>query len=261
MWAAAPGGDPRALADPPSTLSPMFGSEPRPTAAVAPRPEAPGPATITIHPMSKRSVTIPKHGDQKVFVRGICTLPPSARASKTCAGVRLGGHGDREPEPIGLRPVVAPVGGHQRGAADPERGVHDLLLEALLEHPGRRRLGALVVPHHHLDLGPECLAVELDRLLAAAGEEQVRGDGRGGHPHPPFGSVVGSRAGGHRGPSRLAHPLVDRAARRIDDGSRIARRSPEPGEVEQRADLDRAESSRPGAGRRRGRPRRGSRRG
>src|SRR5690242_16178848 len=39
--------------------------------------------TLTIQPMPKRSATIPKRGDQKVFVSGIRTSPPSARAAKT----------------------------------------------------------------------------------------------------------------------------------------------------------------------------------
>src|SRR5262245_59153343 len=36
--------------------------------------------TLIIHPTPKRSVTMPKQGDQKVLVSGICTWPPSARA-------------------------------------------------------------------------------------------------------------------------------------------------------------------------------------
>jgi hypothetical protein len=38
-------------------------------------------ATVTIQPTPKRSVTMPKHGDQNVLPRGICTCPPSASAS------------------------------------------------------------------------------------------------------------------------------------------------------------------------------------
>jgi D-galactarolactone cycloisomerase len=40
------------------------------------------PGTLTIQPTPKRSVSIPKHGDQKVLPSGICTCPPSASAAK-----------------------------------------------------------------------------------------------------------------------------------------------------------------------------------
>src|SRR5205823_2376947 len=38
--------------------------------------------TVTIQPMPKRSVTMPKQGDQKVLPMGICTWPPLANALK-----------------------------------------------------------------------------------------------------------------------------------------------------------------------------------
>src|SRR5262249_37166342 len=40
------------------------------------------PGTLTIQLMPNLSVTIPKHGDQKVFASGIVTLPPSLNAAK-----------------------------------------------------------------------------------------------------------------------------------------------------------------------------------
>lgn len=40
-------------------------------------------ATLTIHGVPKRSVTMPKPGDQKVLVKGMPTWPPSARPSNT----------------------------------------------------------------------------------------------------------------------------------------------------------------------------------
>src|SRR5215510_434494 len=52
--------------------------------------------------------------------------------------------------------------------------MHDLVVAAWRDHTGRRRLRAFFIAHHHLDLGAERLLVELDRLLAAAVEEQIR---------------------------------------------------------------------------------------
>src|SRR6516164_5963023 len=52
--------------------------------------------------------------------------------------------------------------------------MHDLIVAAGRNPVGRRRLRAVLETHHHLDLGAERLLVELDRLLAAAVEEQIR---------------------------------------------------------------------------------------
>src|SRR5262249_8754218 len=52
--------------------------------------------------------------------------------------------------------------------------MHDLVVAARRDHAGGRRLRAFLIAHHHLDLGAERLLVELDRLLAAAVEEQIR---------------------------------------------------------------------------------------
>src|SRR5262245_54250338 len=52
--------------------------------------------------------------------------------------------------------------------------MHDLVVAAGRNHAGRRRLRAFLIAHHHLDLGAECLLVELDRLLAAAVKKQIR---------------------------------------------------------------------------------------
>src|SRR5262245_42753426 len=52
--------------------------------------------------------------------------------------------------------------------------MHDLVVAAGRNHAGRRRFRAFLIAHHHLDLGAERLLVELDRLLAAAVEEQIR---------------------------------------------------------------------------------------
>ena len=40
------------------------------------------PTTLIIQAMPKRSVSMPKRGDQKVLVSGICTWPPSDSAEK-----------------------------------------------------------------------------------------------------------------------------------------------------------------------------------
>src|SRR5262245_52239695 len=54
-------------------------------------------ATLTIHPTPKRSLTIPKRDDQKVFVSGICTCPPSARAANfRSASASFGTASERE---------------------------------------------------------------------------------------------------------------------------------------------------------------------
>src|SRR4029434_2700924 len=52
--------------------------------------------------------------------------------------------------------------------------MHDPVLTAGREHAGRRRLRAFLETHHHLDLGPKRLLVEVKRLLAAAVENQIR---------------------------------------------------------------------------------------
>src|SRR5262245_59722789 len=52
--------------------------------------------------------------------------------------------------------------------------MHDLVVAARRDHAGGRRLRAFLIAHHHLDLGAERLLVELDRLFAAAVEEQIR---------------------------------------------------------------------------------------
>ena len=38
---------------------------------------------MTIHPTPKRSATMPKRGEKKVLVSGICTWPPSASAANS----------------------------------------------------------------------------------------------------------------------------------------------------------------------------------
>jgi len=67
------------------------------------------------------------------------------------------------------------VGRHQHAVADPECGMHDLVLVA-----GRAtavgRVRAVPVAHQHVDLRAECLPVEVDRLFAATIEEQIRLD-------------------------------------------------------------------------------------
>src|SRR4029450_3983603 len=49
--------------------------------------------------------------------------------------------------------------------------MHDLVVAAGRNHAGLR---AFLETHHHLDLGPKRLLVEVKRLLAAAVESQIR---------------------------------------------------------------------------------------
>jgi hypothetical protein len=175
------------------------------------------------------------------------------------AGLRLRRDGEREPDAVELRPVVAAVGRHERHAADAERGVHDLLLEPRLEHPGGRRLRALVEAHHPLDLGAEGLAVELQRLLAAAGEVQVRGDGRARHD---FSSPSGPVCPGHavaNGRRRHVRRVVERG-RRGSTGPPLFFRALFAARTGRTAGAPRRRrASRPGARRRSSGPRRGPR--
>src|SRR5215472_17580499 len=88
-------------------------------------------------------------------------------------GFVLGVDGEREALEFRLA-VRAAVGCHHVLAADAQARMHDLVVAAGRNHAGRRRLRAFLIAHHHLDLGAQRLLVELDRLLAAAVEEQIR---------------------------------------------------------------------------------------
>src|SRR5436305_13487287 len=88
-------------------------------------------------------------------------------------GFVLGIDGQREALEFRLA-LRAPVGCHHWGIADAKTRMHDLVLAAGGNHAGRRRLRAFLVAHHHLDLGPKRLLIEVERLLAAAVEEQIR---------------------------------------------------------------------------------------
>jgi hypothetical protein len=85
----------------------------------------------------------------------------------------LGVEGEREALEFRLALGVA-VGRHDIRAVDAKACVHDLVLAAGRNHAGRRFLRTFVEAHHHPDLGAERLLVEVDRLLAAAIEEQIR---------------------------------------------------------------------------------------
>src|SRR5260370_18438971 len=71
--------------------------------------------------------------------------------------------------------------------------MHDLVVAAGRNPVGRRRFRAVLETHHHLDLGAERLLVELDRLLAAAVEEQIRCRHGLSPLSKSFGEVVGIR--------------------------------------------------------------------
>src|SRR5262249_25983526 len=85
----------------------------------------------------------------------------------------LGIDGEREALEFRLA-LRAAVGRHHVLAADAQARMHDLVVAAGRNHAGRRRFRAFLIAHHHLDLGAQRLLVELDRLLAAAVEEQIR---------------------------------------------------------------------------------------
>ena len=130
--------------------------------------------TTTIHDTPKRSATMPKREEKKVLVNGICTCPPSASAANNrSASASFGTVSDSEkPWKARLAQALA-VGGHHRRLADAQARVHHLVLGAGRDHAGRVRFGAVLEAHEHRHLGAERAAVELDRLLAAAVEEQV----------------------------------------------------------------------------------------
>src|SRR6266404_4993651 len=57
----------------------------------------PAGGTLPIQPMPKRSVTMPKRGDQNVFVSGMRTCPPSCSAAKArSASLSFGTDSERE---------------------------------------------------------------------------------------------------------------------------------------------------------------------
>src|SRR4029077_15289402 len=57
-----------------------------------------------------------------------------------------------------------------------EARVHHLVLGAGRHHAGSRWLGAVLVAHEHHDFRADRALIELDRLFAAAVEEQIRLD-------------------------------------------------------------------------------------
>src|SRR5438309_1264787 len=71
------------------------------------------------------------------------------------------------------RAAAAAVGCQDRGVADAEAGVHDLVLAAGRDRPRRVRAGHLLEAGHERHLGPERLAVEIERLFAAAFETDM----------------------------------------------------------------------------------------
>ena len=131
-------------------------------------------ATTIIHDTPKRSATMPKREEKKVLVSGICTCPPSARAANSrSASASSGAESDSEkPWKLGL-PEASPVGSHHRRIADAEARVHHLVLGTGRHHAGWLGLRAVLEAHEHGHFRAERFAVELERLVAAAVEEQV----------------------------------------------------------------------------------------
>src|SRR6266542_2568685 len=116
-------------------------------------------------------------------------LPAVAQRREQPLGLGLAGHREREREALAARPPFAPtVGDQHRGLADTEARMHDLALGTRRDHGG---VGAVLEAHEHRHLGAERAPVELDRLLAAALEEQVGLDlHRAWHRHDSFWSGV-----------------------------------------------------------------------
>src|SRR5262245_53326398 len=93
--------------------------------------ESPQCVTLIIQPTPKRSVTMPKHGDQKVLPSGICTCPPSASAANfRPASASLAAVTDNENP---LKSAPSPQPSEAIRFASPMR--KDLCM-ILLSHPG-----------------------------------------------------------------------------------------------------------------------------
>src|SRR5262245_57489588 len=75
-----------------------------------------------------------------------------------------------------------PVREHHVAAADLEMAVHDLVRHARGRHAG---IGAVLVAHEPDHFRADRAAVELDRLVTAAVEEEIRLDLRLGCVHRP----------------------------------------------------------------------------
>ncbi len=86
-------------------------------------------ATVTIQPIPNRSVSIPKHGDQKVGLIGIVIRPPSARAANArSASAAVGNEIERE---------------------NPENGVEDSHpSDTITRHPPMRREACITFDSH-----------------------------------------------------------------------------------------------------------------
>src|SRR5438445_7806103 len=111
---------------------------------------------MTIHVTLKRSATMPKRGEKKVLVSGICTCPPSASTlNRRSASASLGTVSDSDiPWKPGL-PWQAAVGRHHSRIADAQAGMHEFILRTGRDHTGRRGLGAFLETHQHRGLGTE----------------------------------------------------------------------------------------------------------
>src|SRR5205807_7258275 len=104
-------------------------------------------------------------------------LPAVAQSGEQPLRLGIVGHRKRKRNALESRLAhAAAVGSHQRGLADAEARMHHLVLGTGRDHAGLRGLGSVLPAHQSCDLGADCLAVELEGLLAATVEEQVRLD-------------------------------------------------------------------------------------
>src|SRR2546428_11657406 len=107
----------------------------------------------------------------KPFVPGVRLLPAVAEGSEASLGLGLVWHRQRQRKALEARPALAlTVGGQDRGVADAQARMHDLVFGTRLDHGGVR---ALLVTPEHRDLGAEGSAGENHGLLAAHSEEDA----------------------------------------------------------------------------------------
>src|SRR5438132_13269545 len=121
---------------------------------------------MTIHDTPKRSATMPKRGEKKVLVSGICTCPPAASAlNRRSASASLGTVSDSD---IPWKPGLPwQATSDAITVVSPMRRLACMILfsEPGRTIPGGGGSGLSFETHQHRGLGTECLAVELDCLF------------------------------------------------------------------------------------------------
>ena len=104
------------------------------------------------------------------------SIPPGERGEHP-SGLGLAADREREQEALETRRLGrTTVRSHQRGLADADLGVHDLLLETRCQHARRRRSGAVLEAHQHQHFDADRAAIKLEGFVATAVEEEVELD-------------------------------------------------------------------------------------